>query len=129
MRRIIFIFITIIFLSNNVFGQSYTVNDFVGTWRYTSNDTVFTVVLIKGEDLNLLIGSIPYNDKDISEKVKLNILALLNEKYDITEKDLLSSELEIVPAFKARSLGFDGSMVASHNVIEKAIKKFFKLSI
>ena len=69
---------------------------------------------IKGEDLNLLIGSIPYNDKDISEKVKLNILALLNEKYDITEKDLLSSELELVPAFKAKSLGFDKSMVAGY---------------
>ena len=69
---------------------------------------------IKGEDLNLLIGSVPYNDKEVSEKVKLNILNILNKKYGIVEADFLSSELEIVPAFKARSLGFDSSMVAGY---------------
>ena len=69
---------------------------------------------VKGEDLNLLIGSIPYNDKEVSEKVKLNILSILNRKYGIVEADFLSSELEIVPAFKARSLGFDNSMVAGY---------------
>lgn len=69
---------------------------------------------ISGEDLNLLIGSIPYGDDKTSEKVKLNILKILNEKYGIIESDLLSSELELVPAFKARSLGFDKSMVAGY---------------
>lgn len=69
---------------------------------------------ISGEDLNVLIGSIPADDKDISEKVKLNILMLLNEKYGMKEIDFVSSELEIVPAFKARSLGFDRSMVAAY---------------
>ena len=69
---------------------------------------------IAGEDLNLLIGSIPYDDKKVSEKVKLNILNILNQKYGITEADFTSSEIELVPAFKARSLGFDGSMIASY---------------
>ena len=69
---------------------------------------------IAGEDLNLLIGSMPYGDEKVSEKVKLNILRILNEKYGITEKDLMSSEIELVPAFKARSLGFDRSMVAGY---------------
>jgi aspartyl aminopeptidase len=69
---------------------------------------------INGEDLNLLIGSVPYKDEKATEKVKLNILKLLNEKYEITEKDLLSAELELVPAFKAKSLGFDRSMVAGY---------------
>ena len=69
---------------------------------------------INGEDLNLLIGSIPYGDNKTTEKVKLNILKILHEKYGITEKDLLSSEIELVPAFKARSLGFDKSMVAGY---------------
>jgi aspartyl aminopeptidase len=69
---------------------------------------------ISGENLNLLIGSIPYGDEKTTERVKLNILKILNEKYGITEKDLLSSELELVPAFKARSLGFDSSMVAGY---------------
>lgn len=69
---------------------------------------------VKGEDLNLLIGSIPFDDKEVNEKVKLNILKLLNEKYGIVEADLLSAELEIVPTFKAKSLGFDRSMVAAY---------------
>ncbi len=69
---------------------------------------------INGEDLNVLIGSIPYDDSKVSEKVKLNILNLLNEKYGITEVDFNSSEIELVPAFKAKSLGFDRSMVAGY---------------
>ncbi len=69
---------------------------------------------INGEDLNLLIGSIPEEDKDISEKIKLNILMILNEKYGMKEIDFVSSELEVVPAFRARSLGFDRSMVAAY---------------
>lgn len=69
---------------------------------------------ISGEDLNILIGSMPYNEKDLSEKIKLNILNILNEKYGISEIDFLSSEIEIVPAFKSRSLGLDSSMVAGY---------------
>ena len=69
---------------------------------------------IDGENLNLLIGSIPYNDKEVSERIKLNTLNILNEKYGITESDFLSSELELVPAFNARTLGFDWSMVAGY---------------
>lgn len=74
---------------------------------------------IEGEDLNLLIGSIPYQDKKVTEKVKLNILNILNQKYGITEVDFTSSELELVPAFKARSLGFDESMVAAYGQDDK----------
>lgn len=74
---------------------------------------------IKGEELNLLIGSIPYNDEEVSQKVKLNIMNILNQKYGIVETDFLSAELEIVPAFKARSLGFDSSMVAAYGQDDK----------
>ena len=74
---------------------------------------------VDGEDLNLLIGSIPYSSSKISEKVKLNILNILNQKYGITEADLTSSEIELVPAFKARSLAFDGSMVAAYGQDDK----------
>ena len=74
---------------------------------------------IKGEDLNLLIGSIPYNDEEVSQKVKLNIMNILNQKYGIVEADFLSAELEIVPAFRARSLGFDSSMVAAYGQDDK----------
>ena len=74
---------------------------------------------VEGENLNLLIGSIPYDDEKVSEKVKLNILNILNQKYGITEVDLTSSEIELVPAFKARSLGFDASMVAAYGQDDK----------
>lgn len=73
---------------------------------------------IDGEDLNLLIGSIPY-DKEIPEAVKLNILNILNEKYGITEVDFTSSELELVPAMPCRSMGFDNSMVAGYGQDDK----------
>ena len=74
---------------------------------------------VDGEDLTLLIGSIPYADSKATEKVKLNILNILNQKYGITEIDFTSSEIELVPAFKARSLGFDGSMVAAYGQDDK----------
>ena len=74
---------------------------------------------IAGEDLNLLIGSIPFDDDKIQEKVKLNILNILNQKYGIKEIDLTSAELELVPAFKARTLGFDESMVAGYGQDDK----------
>ena len=74
---------------------------------------------IDGEDLKLLIGSIPFDDDKIQEKVKLNILNILNQKYGIKEIDLTSAELELVPAFKARTLGFDESMVAAYGQDDK----------
>ena len=74
---------------------------------------------IKGEELNLLIGSIPYEGESGADSVKLNILAMLNEKYGITEVDFVSSEIEIVPAFRARSMGFDRSMVAAYGQDDK----------
>ena len=69
---------------------------------------------IKGEELNVLIGSHPFKDEKGSELVKLNILKLLNEKYGIVEEDFLSAELEIVPAFKACDIGLDRSMVGAY---------------
>ena len=70
---------------------------------------------IVGEDLNILVGSIPFDtDEDITDKVKLNILNLLNQKYGIVERDFVSSEIEFVPAMKASSLGFDESLVAGY---------------
>ncbi|MCC8192582.1 MAG: aminopeptidase [Ruminococcus sp.] len=70
--------------------------------------------VVKGEELNILIGSRPFRDDKESEKVKLNILKLLNEKYGILEDDFVSAELEAVPAFKAKDLGFDRSMVGAY---------------
>jgi aspartyl aminopeptidase len=69
---------------------------------------------IKGEELNILVGSRPFKDNEESEAVKLNILSILNEKYGIIEDDFISAELEAVPAFKAKDIGFDRSMIGSY---------------
>lgn len=107
-------------------GSSVTVN--IGE---DENDPVFCVTdllphlateqmkrssaeILKGEELNILIGSRPFRDDDVSDKVKLNILSILNEKYGITESDFVSAELEAVPAFKAKDIGFDRSMIGSY---------------
>lgn len=70
--------------------------------------------IIKGEELNLLIGSRPFKDDKVSNKVKLNIISLLFDKYGIVEDDFVSAELEAVPAFKASDVGFDRSMVGAY---------------
>ncbi len=69
---------------------------------------------ISGETLNILVGGLPYNDADVSDKVKLTVLSLLYEKYGVTEEDFLSAELSLVPAFKARDVGFDRALIASY---------------
>ncbi len=65
------------------------------------------------EKLNVIVGNIACPDAE-KEKVKYGVMKLLNEKYDICEADLMSSELELVPAFAARDLGFDRSMIAGY---------------
>lgn len=74
---------------------------------------------VKGENLNILIGSMPFSKDEGSEKVKLNIMKILNEKYGITESDFLSAELEIVPAFKARDIGFDRGLIGAYGHDDK----------
>ncbi|MCL2772256.1 MAG: aminopeptidase [Oscillospiraceae bacterium] len=80
---------------------------------------------VAGESLNILLGSRPFRgdkdskDKDktedkVTEKVKLNILNMLNKKYGITESDFISAELSLVPAVKSRDVGFDRSLVGSY---------------
>ncbi len=69
---------------------------------------------VSGESLNVLLGNISCEDEDVKEGIKLNILKILNEKYDICEEDLLSSEIEIVPAFNARDVGLDRSMIGGY---------------
>lgn len=69
---------------------------------------------VSGEQLNLLCGSIPDMETEEKEAVKAAVLAFLKEQYDIEESDLLSAEIEAVPAAKARDLGFDRSMVAGY---------------
>ncbi|MBE7050938.1 MAG: aminopeptidase [Ruminococcaceae bacterium] len=67
---------------------------------------------IGGEDLNIIIGSLPSDcEKD---KYKQTVIDLLQEKYQVQEEDFISAELELVPNFNARSLGLDSSMIAAY---------------
>ena len=69
---------------------------------------------IKAEELNVLIGSDAVEDADIKEAVKLNTMILLNEKYGITEKDFTRAEIEVVPAYKCRDVGFDRALLGAY---------------
>ena len=69
--------------------------------------------VIEGEALDITLGSMPLND-DEKEPVKANVMKLLKDKYDIEEEDLLSAEIEIVPAGPARDYGLDRSMIAGY---------------
>lgn len=69
---------------------------------------------IGGEDLNICLGSIPIDNEDEKQKVKANILKLLYEKYKIVEEDLVSAEIQIVPAGPARDYGLDRSMIIGY---------------
>ena len=69
---------------------------------------------LRGEELNIVVGSLPYADKELKERVKLYTLTLLNEKYGITERDFTRAELEAVPAVKASDVGFDRSMIGAY---------------
>lgn len=73
-----------------------------------------------GEDLNVLVGSRPYDTED-NEKdlVKLNVMNILNKKYGITEGDFLSAELCLIPAFKTRDVGFDSSLIGGYGHDDK----------
>ncbi len=70
--------------------------------------------VIKGEELNVLMGGIPIDDEDVKEKIKLNILNILNEKYGIIEEDFVSAEIELVPSGPARDVGLDRSMLGAY---------------
>lgn len=69
---------------------------------------------IEGESLNILAGSLPADREEGEKKFKLNVLKILNEQFGIIEEDLISAEIEIVPAFKAADVGFDRSMIGAY---------------
>lgn len=74
---------------------------------------------IKGEELNVIIGSVPYADEEIKEPVKLLVLKLLNDRYGMTEKDFIRAEIELVPAVKAVDVGLDRSLVGAYGQDDK----------
>lgn len=78
---------------------------------------------IKGEELNIVIGSLPFvapeEEGEVKNAVKLNTLAILNEMYGVTEADFLRAEIEFVPAYKAQDIGFDRSLIGAYGQDDK----------
>lgn len=73
--------------------------------------------VIEGENLDILIGSIPVRQEEgetVKERVKVNILQILKKEYQIEEEDFVSAEIEVVPAGEARDYGFDRSMIMGY---------------
>lgn len=72
--------------------------------------------VFKGEELNIIVGSIPseITDEDVKEKVKYSVLEKLNETYGMEEEDFMSAEIQLVPAHKAKDVGFDRGIVGSY---------------
>lgn len=75
---------------------------------------------IRGEDLNVLVGSFPYEDDKVQEKIKLAVLNHLYQEYALVEEDLISAELTLVPAGPARDVGFDRSLVGGYGHDDRA---------
>ena len=69
---------------------------------------------ITGEQLNVILGTVPMANDDGADRVKLAAMAMLNEKYGLIEEDFLSAELTIVPAGKCREVGLDRSLLAAY---------------
>ena len=69
---------------------------------------------LKGEELNIIIGSLPYEDEEVKDAFKLTALEILNKKFNITEKDFARAEIEFVPALKPRDIGLDASLIGAY---------------
>jgi aspartyl aminopeptidase len=76
--------------------------------------------IIEGEELNIICGHIPVNDKQIKDRVKLNVMKYLNEKYSLIEEDFLCAEIEFVPAQKPVDIGFDRGLVGAYGQDDRA---------
>lgn len=89
---------------------------------------------ITAEELNLLFSSRPYPEEDLVDSIKINAFDLLAQTYGITEKDFARAELEIVPAFHAREVGIDKSMVDGYGQDDKicaytSLQAIFELKV
>lgn len=85
----------------------------------TEQMTQTMVKAFNGEHLNVLIGSRPFSNDEESENVKLNIMSILYQKYGFKEEDFMSADLTMVPAARARDVGFDRSMIGAYGHDDK----------
>jgi aspartyl aminopeptidase len=98
----------------------FVINDLLPHLSGKTQDQKKLAEAIEGEKLTALAGSLPYPDGEAKERIKLRILDLLHEKYGLVEEDFTSSELELVPAMKARDAGFDRSLIGAYGQDDRA---------
>ena len=98
----------------------FVINDLLPHLSGKAQDPKKITEAIEGEKLTLLAGSLPFPDPDAKERVKLRIMELLHQKYGLVEEDFTSAELELVPAMKARDVGFDRSLIGSYGQDDRA---------
>lgn len=92
----------------------FTICDLLPHLSHKIQDSKKLQDAILGEKLTILAGSIPFPDAEAKERFKLNILEVLNERWGLIEEDFLSAEIEVVPAFNARDIGFDKSLIGGY---------------
>jgi aspartyl aminopeptidase len=92
----------------------FTINDLLPHLAGKSQGEKKLLDGIEGENLRLVVGNRPIEDKDLSERIKALTLKHLHDEYGIEEEDFISAEIEVVPAFPARDIGFDRSMVGAY---------------
>jgi len=92
----------------------FTICDLLPHLSHKIQDSKKLQDAILGEKLTILAGSIPFPDAEAKDRFKLNILEILNKRWGLVEEDFLSAEIEVVPAFKARDIGFDKSLIGGY---------------
>jgi len=98
----------------------FVINDLLPHLSGKAQDQKKLSEAIEGEKLTVLAGSLPFPDPEAKERIKLRVMELLNQKYGFVEEDFTSAELELVPAIKARDVGFDRSLVGSYGQDDRA---------
>ena len=103
-----------IVIGENEGDPVFTISDVLPHLSRKIQDNRTARDVIKGEELNIIFGSRPVEDKDIKEPIKLYLMKLLNDRYGIVEEDFISAEIEFVPSFKAGYVGLDESLIGGY---------------
>lgn len=98
----------------------FVINDLLPHLSGKTQDMKKLAEAIEGEKLTAIAGSLPFFDAEAKERIKLGIMELLHQKYGLIEEDFISAELELVPAMKARDVGFDRSLIGSYGQDDRA---------
>jgi len=109
-----------VILGENEADPVFVINDLLPHLSGKVQDQKKLAEAIEGEKLTALAGSIPFPDAEVKERFKLRMMELLHQKYGLVEEDFVSAELELVPAMKARDVGFDCSLIGSYGQDDRA---------